>query len=225
LRGRRPLQVGIPLLAVGLVLLIAGIVVVVTNSLGKVDGFDRVPIASGTGTATFDNPGGYLAYYEAPGLDVDKESPPEVAVRLTSPSGKSMILTTLYGGGRTTIKRLTYDYHGHNGAAFYQFHIDETGTYQVKIIAPPGLPSGATMAFGKSIAAGTVAGGLLVLFGILLLVAGLVLLIVGLVKRSRHKRELRNPPQFYAGPPPGYAGPPPGYGGSPPTYGGGPQPS
>jgi uncharacterized membrane protein len=215
LRGRRPLQVAIPLLVAGLVLVIIGIVVVATKSLGKVNDFQRVDVSAATGTVTFKDAGNYVAYYEADDVDSNIRSVPAVRIALQSPSGKVQQLTTPYGGRSDgKIKIITYDYGGHKGVALYQFKITETGTYEVALEAPPGTASGADIAFGKSIAAGTVAGGLLVVLGILLLIAGIVLLIVGLVKRSRHKRDLREgayASPFFGGPPPGGpGGPPPG---------------
>ena len=207
LRGRKPLIVSIFLGVAGLALLIVGAVVVGTQSLGKVNDFQRVSVSAGTGTVTFSGTGGYVAYYEAPNYDTGSKQVPIVRVRLTAPSGQQMILQTPYGNrSDNKVKSLTYDYNGHHGAALWQFHISETGRYRVDLAAPPGAAPGADMAFGRSIAAGTVVGAILVALGILLLVAAIVLLIIGLVKRGRHKAELRTA-AYYGGPPPPPGGP------------------
>jgi hypothetical protein len=219
LRGHTGIRVGAVLSIIGLGLLIAGIVVLAAGSLGKVNNFQRVRIADGTGTVHFAHSGGYVAYYEASDVtDSDNERIPLVRVRLTSPSGTAMTLNTLYGGNTNgTIKKLTYDYNGHRGAALYQFHIDETGTYQVQLAAL-NTPADAQIAFGTSIATGTFLGGGLTGLGVLLLIAGLIVLIVGLVRRRNHKKQLYAYGTGYGGVPPGY--PPPAY---PGTYGTAPQ--
>lgn len=202
LRGRRPLQVSAFLGIPGLVLLIVGIVLIATQSLGKVNSFQRVGVAAGSGTVTFSGTGGYLAYYESPDLNTNGNQVPVVQVRLTAPSGTQTVLSTPYGNrSDNKVKSLTYDYNGHHGAALWQFHISETGKYRVELAAGSLSSPRADMAFGRSIAKGTVAGGALIALGILLLIAAVVLLIVGLVKRSRNKRELRNG-AYYGGPPP-----------------------
>lgn len=207
LRGRIPLRLALIFGVVGLALVIVGAVVLATKSISRVDDFDRVSISAGSGTVKFDDTGKFLAYYEHDGFDIDEESPPTLAVVLTSPSGKKLPLTTFYGGKSTTVDKLSYNYDGHDGAALYEFDIKEKGTYQVQIQANGNLPSDAQLAFGESIAGGLVVGVLLILPGVLLVIAAIVLLIVGLVKRSRHKSELARYP--YGPPPPG--GPPPNY--------------
>lgn len=221
LRGHTGIRVGAILSLIGLGLLIAGIVVIAAGSLGKVNDFQRVRIADGTGSVHFSSSGGYVAYYEASDVtDSDNQRIPLVRVQLTSPSGTKMTLSTLYGGNTNgTIKKLTYSYNGHHGAALYQFHIDEAGTYQVQVAAL-NTPPDATIAFGTSIATGTFLGAALAGFGVLLLVAGLIVLIVGLVRRRNHKNQLLTATGYGAVPPPNYppggypgpyAGPYPGY--------------
>ena len=190
-------------MALGVVLIIVGIVVVITGSLSKVNGFQRVRLADGSGAVTFSGTGGYVAYYEAGDVSSSTSNVPLIAITLTGPSGTTFPLTTPYGGrtdGRIT--KLDYDYNGHHGLALYQFHISEPGSYQVQLAPNRNAPPDAQIAFGRSIAAGTVAGALLVLAGVLVLVGGLVTLIVGLVKRSRHKRELATAGYWQQGWPP-----------------------
>jgi hypothetical protein len=217
LRGRTPRRLGWIFIPVSIALVIAGGAVYKTQSLNKVDKFSRVSIAAGGGTATFDKTGGYIAYYEASGVDSKSTNIPIVAIRLTSPSGQRMVLDTLYGGSKVdTLKiksRLTYSHNGHDGIAIYQFHISETGQYQVEFGGTGVAAANSDMAFGPSIGKGVAFAVALIVPGILLLIAGIVLLIVGYVKKRRHKREIAAYP--YGAPPPPGAGYPPPY---PPPY-------
>ena len=69
LRGHTGIRVGSILAIVGLLALIAGVIVIATQSLSKVNNFQRVSFSQQTGTITFSKPGGYVAYYEAPGVN------------------------------------------------------------------------------------------------------------------------------------------------------------
>jgi uncharacterized membrane protein len=214
-RGRRPIQVGAILAILGVVVLVVGVVVLGTKSFSKVNGFQRVSVADGSGTITFHSTGGYVAYYEAPSVSQDAKTVPLIGIQLTNvATGTSMILHTPYGGSSTDkVKRLSYSYNGHHGLAMWQFHISQTGKYHV-LIDPNSLAApNSDVAFGRSIAAGTVIGAGLTLLGILLLIAGLIVLTVGLVKRRRSKREIA----VLAGGGPYPGGPPYAYG--QPQYG------
>jgi hypothetical protein len=209
--------------------------------LGKVDDFQRIRIADRTGTVQFAQTGKYVAYYEQPGFDIDKDSPPRVGITLTGPGGARPRIQ-FFGGGRNEIRKFSYNYHHHNGAALFQIQVSTPGTYRVQIQSV-GVPADGVLAFGEDISKGTVAGGLLIVAGVLLLIAAIVLLIVGYVKRARDKRERRAaelaaagyPVAGYGSPAPGYPPPsgygragygPPGYdqpGYAPPGYG--PQPT
>jgi uncharacterized membrane protein len=194
MRGRRAIQVGAILIAVGIVLVIVGGVLANTNAYSKVNDFQRVAVKDRTGTVTFNNAGGYVAYYESSSVTSStSQEIPLIPVRLTNrATGQAMTLTTTYGDqsdGR--VKYLHYDHDGHKGLAMWQFHIDQTGTYGVELGTNPAADADAAVAFGKSIAGGVVLGGAFVIAAILVLIAGVIVLIVGLVKRSRNKRELR----------------------------------
>jgi hypothetical protein len=207
LRGRTPLRLALIFGVVGLALVIVGAIIIAKKSFSAVDNFQRVSVASGTGTVSFTNAGNYLAYYEADNVNSGIKSVPVPLVALQSPSGKDMTLDTLYGGGNRAsgqIKtRLTYGYNGHKGVAIYQFKITETGQYKVQVQATAGTAPNSDIAFGKSIGGGIALGAGLVVPGALLLVTAIILLIIGLVKRSRHKK------QIAAGAGGGYGGPPP----------------
>jgi hypothetical protein len=238
LRGRTPRRLGWIFLALAIIAFVIGGVVVAKKSLGKVNGFDRVSFASGGGTVTLDGTGKYVGYYEASNISNDIDRLPEFQALLVDPAGKTVNLKTYGNRSDSKIDKLTYDYHGHHGAAAFQFTAAQKGTYRLTLKGGSDVRSGADIAIGRDIAKGTVAGALLIVLGVLFLITAIILLIVGFVKRSRHKKELQNAPQFYGGAPPGYGGPqqgpgfgqqqpgygqpppPPGYGGQQPGYGG-----
>lgn len=210
LRGRMPLRLALIFGVIGLAMTIAGGVVIAKKSFGKVDNFDRVGVGA-TGKVTFDKTGNYLAYYEGDEVDDNISKVPLSAITLTSPSGRSMRLETLYGGRKdnTIDTKLTYDYHGHKGVAIYQYKIKEKGTYQVSIQPTGGESTGSDYAFGKSIGGALALGVALIIPGVLFIVTAIILLIVGLVKRSRHKKQLQAGP--FGAPPPGYGYPQQGW--------------
>jgi hypothetical protein len=191
LRGRTAVRVGAILTGAAIVLIIVGAVVAATHSLSKVDNFQRVTVSDGSGTLHFDHTGGYVAYYESDAVTNSTREVPLIPVRLTDPSGTSKVLTTKYGDRSDgKIKLLHYDYHGHQGLAMWQFHIDTPGTYKVELGGNTRAAPDAVVAFGESIAAGVAVAGGLIGLGVILLIAGIITLIVGLVRRSRHKSEL-----------------------------------
>lgn len=220
LRGRTPRILGWIFLALAIVLFVVGGVVAATKSLGKVNGFHRVSIAAGGGTVTLDGTGKWVGYYEASDVSNSIDRIPNIRILITSPSGATVPFKPYGNRSDGKVKKLTYDYNGHKGAAAFQFTADEKGTYQIRLQAEEQLPSDAQIAIGRDIETGTIVAGILIVLGILAIIAAIVLLIVGFVKRGRHKRELQS--GFYVGAPPGYGGPPPGGGGPPPGYPGGP---
>jgi len=219
-RGTRAVQVGAILMAAGIVIAIIGSVIGSKTSDSKVNGFQRVQLADKTGTITFKNSGGYVAYYESKSVtDSTNQKVPLIEVTLTPTSGQPLPLTTPYGNRSDgKIKYLHYDHDGHKGLAMWQFHIDQSGTYKVDLQDRSGVAaSDAGVAFGKSIASSQAATAIVFGFGGLLLVAGLIVLIVGFVKQRRHRRELR---AGYGGVQPGgwpQAGPPSWPSGGQPT--------
>jgi hypothetical protein len=208
-RGRTAVRVGAILTGAAVVLIIVGAVVAATHSLSKVDNFQRVKVSDGSGTLHFDHTGGYVAYYESDTVRNSTREVPLIPVRLTDPSGTSKVLTTKYGDRSDgKIKLLHYDYHGHQGLAMWQFHIDTPGTYQVELGGNTRAAPDAVVAFGESIAAGVAVAGGLIGLGVILLIAGIITLIVGLVRRSRHKPELATAAGYPPGGPPQQQWPP-----------------
>ena len=227
LRGRRPIRIAIVLFVLAVAGFVAG-AVTANQSFSKVNGFQRIPIATSPSNVspqniTFSKPGGYIAYYEASDVSNSITKIPEPQVVLISPSHQQLDLTVPYGNrSDNKIKLLTYDYNGHHGVAVWQFHISETGTYQA-VAGYENAPADARMAFGTSIAKGAGIGAALIGVAVLLLIVAIILLIIGLVKRSRHKKQLAAATGYGAYPPPGYqqGGYPQGsYGQGGPTQGG-----
>jgi hypothetical protein len=229
MRGQRAIRVGAILIAVGVILAIVGGILANTNAYSRVNGFQRLAVKDGTGTVTFTNAGGYVAYYESGSVtDSTSQKIPEIPVRLTNEAtGQTLTLSTPYGDRADgKIKYLHYDHGGHKGLAMWQFHIDQAGTYKVEVAGNAFAAGDAVVAFGKSIARGVVVGGVMVIFGIVVLLAGVITLIVGFVRQRRHKRDLRavgygGPAAFGGGQPAGWPSPP---GGSPAWPPGGGQP-
>jgi UPF0716 family protein affecting phage T7 exclusion len=199
LRGRIPLRLAIIFLVLGVAAIVVGGVIGFKAGFNKVDKFQRVSVAQGSGTIHLAT-GSYLAYYEAPGFDTNSSRIPIVKVTMRNKSTGKAVTGSFYGhrsDGKIT--KLTYDWHGHHGAALYEFHISKSGAYLVQLQPVSStVASNADVAFGTSIAKGLAVGGILAIVGVLLLIAGIVLLIVGLVKRSHSKRELANA-QAYGG--------------------------
>ncbi len=221
LRGRTPRRLGWIFLVAGIVLIVVGAVIGTTKSLGKVTGFHRVTFADGSATVTLDGTGKWVGYYEADNVSSSIKRIPGFQAAVTDPSGQPVALTIYGNRSDHKVKKLTYDYKGHHGAAAFQFDAKQKGQYRIQIQASEQLPSDADIAIGRDIEKAAIIAGLFVVLGALVIVAAIVLLIVGFVKRSRHKKELQAAP--YGGPPPpGYApqGPPPGYQqqGPPPGY-------
>lgn len=192
-RGRTAVWVGAVLFVVGLALLLVGALVGFGNSLGKVDGFQRVSLEQGSATLTFEA-GSYVGYYEAPSLT----NGATVDLSIHDASTGAPIQIGRYG------TRLTYSYHGHHGVAVFQFRIPRTGRYDVRFTAAdPDLAAGSSIAFGPSITRAIVGGVLTVVAGGLVLAAGLITLIVGLVL-GRRRRSWPTAGGTYPGYPSGY---------------------
>lgn len=226
LRGRTPRLLGWIFLAVAVIAFVVGGIVLGTKSLGKVNGFQRITFAAGSGTVHLDGTGKWVGYYEASNVSNSITQIPHFRVAITGPSGNDVPLANYGNRSDGEIKKLTYQYNGHHGVAAFQFDAPQAGSYQVRLQPVDPLPPDANVAIGRDITGGTVAGGLLILLGVLALIAAIVLLIVGYVKRHRHKRELQAA-QAWAGaagwPGSGYGGQQ-GYGqqggyGAPPPYG------
>jgi hypothetical protein len=121
---------------------------------------------------------------------------------------------------------LTYDNGDHSGVAEFMFDAAQAGGYQIGPTPTGAVNPSADVAIGRSIAAGTIVGALLIVLGVGLIIAAIVCLIVGKVKKGRHRNQIMAGALAYGGqpaysPPPGYA--PPGY--APPPAPGYPPPA
>src|SRR5438067_1306908 len=132
LRGRIPRILGWTFLGLAVALFIVGVVVVGTKSLGKVNGFQRVPVPTDNSTVRFDHTGKYVAYYEASDVNSDIREVPAVVLAIQAPNGQTQRITHGYkehSDGKIDI--FTYDYDGHKGVGLYEFNITQTGVYHV----------------------------------------------------------------------------------------------
>jgi hypothetical protein len=179
-----------------------------TSFSHQVDGFQRVS-ANGQGEVTFDEPGGYVIYYEAPGAD-EGDVPAGQASLTPGGSGGSGEPVTL----ETYDSSLSYANGDHAGQAVLTFQIDRPGTYVLESTSD----GDGELAVGHSIAGKlvtTIVGALAL--GGLGLVVGAVILIVTAVRRRNARVRARGsalpPPGAVSGsstPPPTYPPPPPG---------------
>jgi hypothetical protein len=209
LRGRTPRRLGWIFLGLAVVAFVVGGIVIGTKSLGKVNSFARVSFASGGATVTLNGTGKWVGYYEASDVTTSIQRIPQFEVAVTSPSGTNVALQDYGNLGNGSVRKFTYEFNGHKGAAAFQFTADEKGAYTIKLQPIATLPSGADVAIGRDIAGGTAAGGLVIVLGVLLLITAIVLLIVGFVKRSRHKKELASGNYGFGGQPYAYPQQPP----------------
>src|SRR3954469_16249707 len=84
-RGRIPRVLGWICLALAIVLVVVGAVVLAKKSFGKVNGFERVSIASGGGTVNLDRTGKWVIYYEASNVNGDFKRIPNITIAVADP--------------------------------------------------------------------------------------------------------------------------------------------
>jgi hypothetical protein len=203
LRGHTGIRVGAILAIVGLVALIVGIVVLATQSLSKVNDFQRVSFAQGSGSITFNKTGDYVAYYEAPDVTSSIKVVPAFRLLLVNHATRAPVSLVPYGNNANgKIDKLTYNYNGHKGVAVVEYHIGSPGQYDVALQPSSDVAPSAKIAFGQSIEKGTIVGGLLAGVGFLVLLAGVIVLVIGLVRRRGHKKQLATASGYGAYPPP-----------------------
>jgi hypothetical protein len=169
-----------------------------------IDGFQRVS-ANGQGEVTFDDTGGYVIYYEAPGAD-DGDIP-DGQVLLTPVDSDEPVPLERYDS------ELSYNDGDHEGYAVVTFDIDRPGTYLLESESD----GNGDLAVGRSVASRlvtTIVGSMAL--GGLGVVVGAILLIVTYVRRRTART------RGASGYAPGYPPPPPGYPPSP-VYGSAPS--
>jgi hypothetical protein len=192
------------IMAVGVIGAIVWFAVGFTSFADTIDGFQRVS-ANGQGEVTFDETGGYVVYYEAPGAD-DGDIP-DGQVLLTPADSDEPVPLERYDS------ELSYNDGDHSGYAVVTFDIDQPGAY----ILESESDGNGDLAVGRSVASKLVTTlvGSFALGG-LGVVVGAILLIVTYVRRRNART------RGGSGYAPGYPPPPPGYPPSP-VYGSAPS--
>jgi hypothetical protein len=205
---------GAAAIVLGVVLAAVAIVRGVVGFTDKIDGFDRVPVP-GEATVTLDE-GGQTLFYEVRGLRDDDTIPvPPMDVQIVPVGGGGALPIGTYDSD------LTYSTGGRSAVAVATVDVPADGDYTVTVQTagePSNVGGPATLAIGRGIAGGLVAGVALAavaFFGGL--VVGGVLIGVTAVRRSRARTAAMAPPPGWRPPPPGWAPPGrPGSGWAPP---------
>ena len=167
-------------LAGGLVIGILG----VARVLDEPEDFQRVD-APGEGSVTFDEPGGYVLYLEAPGhvTPTGRLATDDVALTPDRPNGLPLQM-------QPYDSRLTYEHGNRAGKADLTFEVTEPGRYRLEVAEVPDQVT--TVAVGESFASGL---AIPILLGLAvgaggLLIGGAVMLSTG-IRRGRVKRDRR----------------------------------
>jgi hypothetical protein len=126
--------------------------------------------------------GGYVLYYEAPGLNSESggTSVPPLDITLRSPTGEVLPLSDYDSS-------FTYSIGGHEGRAIGTVQVDDPGAYRLTVAESPG--SAGVVAVGRGMGrwvVGLVLAAVLSFF--VLIAAGTVLAVVTAVRRDRSKR-------------------------------------
>ena len=132
----------------------------------------RVPLPVG-GAVTLNHSGGYVIYYEGPGANSGRI--PGFNVRIVPAAAPAQV-----GNLKSYSGSLTYTFGSRQGRAVLTFQVAHAGRF---LIEPSGAPSGSDLAFGSSIAGGTVSivlGSLALIF--VSIVGAIVLFVIRLIK-------------------------------------------
>jgi hypothetical protein len=164
----------------GLIVGISGVV----DVLDAPDDFQRID-APGEGIVTFDEPGGYVLYLEAPGnvAPTGRLATDQVALIPDRENGRPLAMEPYD-------TQLTYEQGNRAGKADLTFEVVEPGDYRLEVAEVPNRVT--TVAVGESYASDLVAPILIALAcGVGgLLVGGAVMLSTG-IRRGRVKRQRR----------------------------------
>jgi hypothetical protein len=177
-------------------------------SLGhKIDTFQRVKVP-GQGEVTFTSTGGYLLYFEGPGM-----------TRAGKRGRVRVLLQSVSDGTRVPITKLSrvsekYTLGGHTGEAVASFTITRPGRYVLSDGGATGLAP-AEIAVGRGIGTSLARPVVLILLAVLVLLPGGILAgIITAVRRRRSRRRMHTgmAPPFapYPMPPSGQQSPPGG---------------
>lgn len=164
-----------------LAVLLAGVAWIVFGLISvshQVDSFPRVPLPAG-GTVTLASSGGYVVYYEGPGASTGRV--PGFNVRVSPAAPPAAV-----GRLRPYTASVNYSFGAHQGRAVLTLQVVHPGRFLVEPSAAAGVPGGADLAFGSSIA-GRVVGTVLPSIGLIFLgVIGAI--VVGIIRITRVRR-------------------------------------
>jgi hypothetical protein len=179
----RPSRLGYWLAAALAALAVACAILAVLSFLSlsrQVSSFQRVPVP-GQGTVTFTGPGGYLIYFEGPGL-ASASSTGLVRVALQSQAdGQQVPISPLRAASET------YTMAGHSGRAVAAFTIVRPGTYELSAGLPDG-PAPADLAVGHGIGGGVARAVTGITIGVLALIASITAGVITGVRRGLSRR-------------------------------------
>ncbi|MDQ4133307.1 MAG: hypothetical protein M3179_08900, partial [Actinomycetota bacterium] len=168
----------------------------VKDMIDRTDDLQRVSLP-GTGRVTFDDPGSYTVYVEAPGADDEDVDLPRGQVFMEPVDGGDPIEFEEYDG------TFTYNWGGHEGRAVLTFEIADPGAYRVRTETESGQPEG-DVAIGESLIGDLPRHVVLALIVALLALVGAAVIITGTAgRRSRARRALAPPGSPGYRPPPG----------------------
>lgn len=217
LPGLIGIWIGIALIVIGTV---AGVVLVVRGAstlLDNVEDLQRVPISGGT--IEINEPDEQSVYLERQSFTNETgfstgtgTFAPVVTVLVSDPSGMDVFVEP-----RSSSE--TYSWNGREGVLVASFDATEVGTYTVQIVRADDLGAYDTIAVGRALDFGGLAGILGGVFGGgLIVVIGIVVIIISAVRRGKAKRRALAA-RYGQGPGPGAAwggGTPAGPGWAPP---------
>lgn len=174
-RGKGLTIAGVILLVLAVAGVVLSIVLGARSVLGSIEGFSRVPAATG-GEVTITEPGTIAVYLEPAGV-----LPGGQAVTVTGPDGDTLAFAAPGGDVR-------YDFNGRSGVLLGTFEAATAGSYT--LAGDPGAGS-AQFAAGALVTGGILTLVLGIVGSAVMGLVGLILLIVGLVKLSRSR-----PPRY-----------------------------
>jgi len=166
-----------------LAVLLAGVAWIVFGLISvsrQVDSFPRVPLPAG-GTVTLDRSGGYVVYYEGPGASSGRI--PAFNVRIAPAAPPAAV-----GSLRRYTASVNYSFGAHQGRAVLTLQVMHAGRVLVEPSGAAGVPGGADLALGSSIA-GRIVATVLPSIGLMFLgIAGAIVVAIVRVTRVRRAR-------------------------------------
>ena len=170
---------------IGVVIIVSGIV----RYDERIEDFQRVPVPGG-GELTFEDDGGYTAYFETP-YACDEPCAPALSIEVIPVDGDQVVTVEDYEG------TFTYSNDGRHGEAVSTLEVREPGRYRITVADISESGASGQLAVGRSV------GRLIVdavLIGIAVIatgvfLAGMAVLLVGL-RRAGARAESDQPPAY-----------------------------